>query len=117
MSKRKQRLFTLPTKQYKTRVQFEEPITCNLRLSINGIRKDEATEEQLKQANTDHCFHPQWPPFMPQCIGCLAHNKFERYMEDSKGNKHRILEKNNQEDFQAVLTKAEEIAKLKDAKE
>ena len=58
---------------------------------MDGLKMDELTDEQKKEYTVAECDQPIWPPFMPQCISCLAEHKCQRYLKDKKGRKSKVI--------------------------
>lgn len=81
----------MPQKRMVSSVKFEEPVVCSLRLSLQGKKVEDASDTEKKESTIPSCDHPIWPTIFPQCVGCLAHNKHERYMKDTKGREYRVI--------------------------
>ncbi len=81
----------LPQKNLGMKLKFEEPVFCALKASLTGKTKDTATEEEKKANALTECSHQTWPTFWPQCIDCIAHNKFDKYLSDKKGREYRVV--------------------------
>lgn len=82
---------TLPQKQLKTKLKFEEPVFCQLQASMTGKKEDTATAEEKKELSMSECTHEVWPTFWPQCMECIYKNKHERYLVDKK-REYKVIE-------------------------
>ena len=89
---RKRKGSHLPQKRMRTSIEFTEEVPiCAVKLSLLGLKEDELTKEQRKELSIKSCPHPVWPPFMPQCVECLGTHEYERYLEDTKGRKYKVI--------------------------
>ena len=83
---------SFPQKNFTTKIIFpENKVVCALRLAVKGRTLSEATDEEKLTSSDDNCEHVIWPTIFPQCIGCLASNKHQRYIKDSKGREHKVI--------------------------
>lgn len=81
----------LPQQNLKTKLKFEEPVFCSLKASMTGKTQENSTDAEKEALSLTECTHEQWPTFWPHCIGCLAHNKYDRYLTDKKGRDYKVV--------------------------
>jgi hypothetical protein len=62
-----------------------------LKASLTGKTLENSTEDEKKANTLTECSHQTWPTFWPQCIDCIAHNKFDKYLSDKKGREYKVL--------------------------
>ncbi len=82
---------SLPQKQLKTKLKFEEPVFCQLKASMQGKKEDAVTKEERDDLTMTECQHEVWPTFWPQCIDCISKHKYERFLSDKKRD-YRVIE-------------------------
>lgn len=85
-------LRNLPQKSYRSTIlKFKEIITCELSVLLNGFNKDALTKEQEKFAKLSECSLAVWPPISKTCETCILKNSPERYLEEKKGRRVRVI--------------------------
>lgn len=82
----------LPQKQFmKTVLKFKEDLVCNLSVMLNGLDKDVLSPEHRKIVTLNECSLAMWPPISKVCEECISKNKPERYLEDKKGRRVKVV--------------------------
>lgn len=85
-------MINLPQKKYgKTVLVFKDTILCELRMLINGLVKEKLTAEDKKHVTLKECSLGSWPPVQKSCEGCVLLNSPERFLEDKKGRRARVI--------------------------
>jgi hypothetical protein len=82
----------LPQKKYgSTILKFKDIIICELSVLLNGFNKDNLTKEQEKFAKLSECSLAIWPPVSKTCEVCILKNTPDRFLEDKKGRRVRVI--------------------------
>lgn len=82
---------TLPEKQLKTKLKFNEPVFCQLKATLQGKKEETTTGAEKDALTMTECVHEVWPTFWPQCLDCISKNKNNRYLVDKK-REYKVIE-------------------------